>query len=61
MLMEIAYEPEDAKMNRDKKSTFIKMGMILLLLSCVSACGQKGDLYLPPEASISVTDHSNTA
>jgi len=31
-----------------------------MLLSCVSACGQKGDLYMPPNTSISVSDFSNT-
>ena len=27
----------------------VKIGMLLLLLCCASACGQKGDLYLPSE------------
>ena len=39
----------------------IKLGIFLLILSCVSACGQKGDLYLPPEKAInSIPDNSST-
>jgi predicted small lipoprotein YifL len=61
MLKEIANASEDAVMNRDCKIKIIRLGIILMLLSCVSACGQKGDLYLPPEANISASDFSNTA
>jgi len=60
MLKEIANDSEDAKMKRDDKINIIRLGIILMLLSCVSACGQKGDLYMPPEASISVSNVSNT-
>ena len=39
----------------------IKTGIFLLILSCVSACGQKGDLYLPPESAGNTTpDFSST-
>ena len=33
------------------KIQLIRLGIILAVLSCVSACGQKGDLYLPPETT----------
>lgn len=39
----------------------IKVGIFLMALSCVSACGQKGKLYLPPEnVGTSFPDFSNT-
>jgi predicted small lipoprotein YifL len=48
-------------MSRINKIKIFKIGIILAVLSCVSACGQKGDLYLPPEnVSIVSTDFSNT-
>ncbi|MEM6998635.1 MAG: lipoprotein [Pseudomonadota bacterium] len=48
-------------MSRVSKIKLFKVGIILMVLSCVSACGQKGPLYLPPEdAQIISTDFSNT-
>ncbi|HIF51990.1 MAG TPA: hypothetical protein EYQ42_10785 [Thiotrichaceae bacterium] len=42
-------------------NNLFKAGIILMVLSGVSACGQKGDLYLPKEyVSISSVDFSNT-
>jgi Prokaryotic lipoprotein-attachment site len=50
----------DTEMSRAIKINIFKVGIILSVLSCVSACGQKGDLYLPPEsAGISAVDYSN--
>ena len=46
-------------MKKNNKIKMIRMGIILMLLSGVSACGQKGDLYLPPEANNFVPDFSN--
>lgn len=47
-------------MSRAIKIKLIKVGIILSVLSCVSACGQKGDLYLPPDnVSLSSADFSN--
>lgn len=40
---------EDTEMSRRNK--IFKTGIILMVLSCVSACGQKGPLYHPPETS----------
>ena len=38
-----------------------KLGIILLILSCVSACGQKGNLYLPPkDVNNSIPDYSTS-
>lgn len=51
----------DTEMSRVSKIKLFKVGIILMVLSCVSACGQKGPLYLPPEdAQIISTDFSNT-
>ena len=47
-------------MKKNNKIKMIRVGIILMLLSSVSACGQKGDLYLPPEANTFVPDFSNT-
>gem|GEM_PF-1136591 len=52
---------EGTEMSRVNNIKLFKVGIILIVLSCVSACGQKGPLYLPPDnASITVTDFSNT-
>ncbi len=48
-------------MKRDDKIKMIRLGIILMLLSYVSACGQKGKLYLPPDASLTVAYTVNTA
>lgn len=51
----------DAEMNKVVISKILKAWIILSVLSFVSACGQKGDLYLPPEnASSYATDFSST-
>lgn len=51
----------DAEMNKVTIINLLKVGMILSVLSFVSACGQKGDLYLPPEnVSIDTTELSST-
>ena len=51
----------DAEMNKVTIIKLLKVGMILSVLSFVSACGQKGDLYLPPEnVSLEAIDFSST-
>ena len=51
----------DAEMNKAITIKLLKVGMILSVLSFVSACGQKGELYLPPEnVSVDTTDLSST-
>ncbi|MBL1142543.1 MAG: hypothetical protein HND53_10970 [Proteobacteria bacterium] len=47
-------------MSRAIKIKLFKVGIILSVLSCVSACGQKGDLYLPPDnVSLSAADYTS--
>jgi len=39
----------------------LKVGIILMVLSCVSACGQKGPLYHPDREKVSSSDLQNIA
>jgi len=48
-------------MSRDYKVKLFKVGIILMVLSCVSACGQKGPLYHPDKEKISSSALLNTA
>ena len=50
---------EVINMKKNNKIKMIRVGILLMLLSGVSACGQKGDLYLPSEANTFVPDFSN--
>ncbi|MGB1800454.1 MAG: LPS translocon maturation chaperone LptM [Gammaproteobacteria bacterium] len=51
----------DAEMHKVVIIKILKVGIILSVLSFVSACGQKGDLYLPPEStSTDAIDFSST-
>ncbi|MCZ6803052.1 MAG: lipoprotein [Proteobacteria bacterium] len=39
-------------MNRVYRVKLFKVGIILMILSCVSACGQKGPLYHPDKEKV---------
>ncbi|MCG8377932.1 MAG: lipoprotein [Proteobacteria bacterium] len=43
------------------KINIFRIGIILVLLACVSACGQKGPLYLPDKDKVSSSELQNTA
>ena len=60
MLIESVNDLEVNKMKKNNKAKIIRVGMILMLLSSVFACGQKGDLYLLPEADTFISDFFNT-
>ena len=36
---------------RPRQANLLRLGIILLLLSGLPACGQKGDLYLPAKTA----------
>ena len=43
-------------MDKVYKDGFLKIGIIFIVLSCVSSCGQKGPLYYPDKNNVSSSD-----
>ena len=50
---------EDIKMDKVYRIDFLKIGVILIILSCASSCGQKGPLYYPNKDKVSSLDSHN--
>ena len=50
---------EDIKMGKVYRIDFLKIGVILIILSCTSSCGQKGPLYYPDKDKASSLDSHN--
>ena len=52
---------EDIKMGKVYRIDFLKIGVILIILSCTSSCGQKGPLYYPDkDKASSLSSHNIT-
>lgn len=50
---------EDTEMDRVYRIDFLKIGVIFIILSCTSSCGQKGPLYYPDKDKASSLDSHN--
>jgi len=46
-------------MDRVNRIDFLKIGVIFIILSCTSSCGQKGPLYYPDKDKASSLDSQN--